>query len=377
MPIPYGRQFLDEDDIAAVVDVLRGAWLTQGPAVAAFEQAVADACEVPHAVAFSSGTAALHAAAFAAGLGPGDELITSALTFAASANCGAYLGATPRFADIDPVTWNVSVETVASALSPATKLVVPVDFAGLPAPVRELRARLPDHVRIVEDAAHALGAHDGETPVGACHHADMAVFSFHPVKAIATGEGGMVTTRSDELRDQLVLFRSHGITRDPSLLTRIEGGWYQEQHALGFNYRLTDIQSALGRSQLSKLPRFVERRNAVAERYREAFADLPGLTLPPSAPPGARHAYHLFVIHVGDAERRRALYDGLRDREILPQVHYLPVYLHPWYRETYSYRPGLCPEAERYYDGCLSIPCFPTLSEEDQGLVIGAVHELL
>jgi dTDP-4-amino-4,6-dideoxygalactose transaminase len=255
---------------------------------------------------------------------------------------------------------------------------VPVHFAGLPAPVAEIRAALPSDVVVVEDAAHALGAIvDGE-PVGSCAHSDMAVFSFHPVKAIATGEGGMVTTRDEALAGRLQLFRNHGITKDASRLTRHDGGWYQEQHELGFNYRLTDVQSALGRSQLQKLERFVGRRNEIADRYRAAFAEDDRIQLPPAAPEGSRHAYHLFAIRLRDgAQARRALYDGLRERDILAQVHYVPVYFHPWYARTFGYAEGLCPEAERYYSGCLSLPCYPTLGDEAQQRVVEAIVEVL
>jgi UDP-4-amino-4,6-dideoxy-N-acetyl-beta-L-altrosamine transaminase len=375
--IPYGRQAIDDADVEAVAEVLRGDWLTQGPAVSAFEEAIADECGAPHAVAFSSGTAALHGAAFAAGVAEGDELVTSALTFAASANCAAYLGATPRFADIRPDTWNVDLDSLMAQVGPSTRAVVPVHFAGLPAPVDEIRAALPENVAVIEDAAHALGAHAGREPVGSCAHSDMAVFSFHPVKAIAAGEGGMVTTRDERLRDRLRLFRTHGITKDPRLLSHADGGWYQEQVELGLNYRLSDIHSALGRSQLRRLEEFIERRNEVAARYRDALADVDALELCPPAPEGSRHAYHLFVIrHRGGADARRRLYDGLRERSVGSQVHYLPVHLNPWYRERYGYGPGMCPEAERYYDECLSIPCFATLSEADQDRVVEAVREL-
>ena len=373
MPIPYGRQSLDDRDVQAVVDTLRGDWLTQGPAVAEFERAFADACDVPYAVAFSSGTAGLHGAAFAAGVGPGDELLTSALTFAASANCGAYLGATPTFADIERDTWNVSGRTVAAALSERTRAVVPVHFAGLPAPVGEIRAAVGPDVVIIEDAAHAAGASTPDGPVGACRHADMAVFSFHPVKPITTAEGGMVTTRDETLRDRLAAFRSHGLSATAELE---DEPWLRRQHALGFNYRLTDVQSALGRSQLRRLDAFVERRNAIARRYREALADVDALELAPAAPDGSRHGYHLFVVrHRGGAPARRRLYDHLRERGILCQVHYVPVYRHPWYAETYGYEPGLCPEAERYYEGCLSLPCFPALTDSDQDRVIAELRE--
>jgi perosamine synthetase len=373
--IPYGRQTIEDDDVAAVVDALRRDWLTQGPRVAEFEEQLAAACGAPYAVAFSSGTAALHAACFAAGVGAGDEVVTSAMTFAASANCAAYVGATPRFADIDPETWNVSAATVAQVLTERTKAVIPVGFAGLPAPVAELRAALPDDVVLIEDGAHALGARRPDGPVGDGAHADMTVFSFHPVKTVTTGEGGAITLRSPELRQRLLDFRSHGMTKDPERLDHPdEGGWYVEQRLLGYNYRLTDVQCALGISQLAKLERFVAARNAIAARYREAFADLADVRCPPAAPDDAYHAYHLFVIGVAD---RRGLYDALRSRGIFSQVHYLPVYRHPWYRETYGYAEGLCPAAEAYYAACLSLPCFPGLTEAEQEDVIAAVRALV
>jgi perosamine synthetase len=376
--IPYGRQTVEEDDVAAVVEVLCGDWLTQGPGVRAFEQALAAACEAPHAVAFSSGTAALHAAVHVAGIGAGDELLTSAITFAASANCGAYTGATPTFADIDPATWNVSPASVRAALTPATRCVVPVHFAGLPAPVAEIRSIVGNDVTIVEDAAHAIGARTPDGPVGCCRHSDMAVFSFHPVKTITSGEGGMVTTRDGATAERLREFRGHGMVKDPARLAHPEGGWYHEQHDLGFNYRLTDIQAALGRSQLAKLERFVAARRLVADRYRELLGDVERLELAPAAPTGHRHAHHLFVVrHRDGAKARRRLYEGLHARGILAQVHYLPVYRHPWYARTYGYREGLCPAAERYYAGCLSLPCFPTLTRAQQEQVAGAVRELV
>jgi len=371
MPIPYGRQSIDEADVRAVADVLRSDRLTQGPAVAAFEEAFAAACDAPYAVAFSSGTAGLHAACHAAGVGPGDAVVTSAITFAASANCAAYLGATPRYADIEPTTWNVSARTVAAAAEGA-RAVIPVHFAGLPVDVAGLRAALGDKVAIIEDAAHAAGAASPDGPVGSCRHSDMAVFSFHPVKAITTGEGGMVTTRDRELRDRLAAFRTHGLAATP---LSDEEPWVRGQEELGFNYRLTDIQSALGRSQLGRLDAFVARRNAIAGRYREALADAEALELPPAAPGGWRHAYHLFVVrHREGAAARRALYDRLLARGVLVQVHYVPVYRHPWHVATYGDRGGSCPEAERYYAGCLSLPCFPAMTDAEQDTVIDEVR---
>ena len=379
MAIPYGRQTIEDDDVAAVAEALREDWLTQGPKVAELEQAFASAVDAPHAVAFSSGTAALHGAAFAAGLGPDDELVTSGMTFAASANCGAYLGATPRFADIERATWNVSADTVAAALTPRTRAVIPVHFTGLPAPSAEIRSVLPQGTIVIEDAAHALGAQTPDERVGSCLHSDMAVFSLHPVKAITSGEGGVVTTRSPELADRLRRFRTHGLTKDPDRLELPdEGGWHQEQQDLGFNYRLTDFQSALGLSQLGKLDRFVSRRNEIAARYRELLADVSELELPPEPPAGTRHAYHIFVVrHRHGAEGRRRLYGELRAREIFAQVHYIPPYLHPYYRRTFGYGEGLCPEAERYYAGCLSLPCYPLLSDDEQTLVAETIAELL
>jgi perosamine synthetase len=379
MPIPYGRQTIEDDDVAAVVEALRGDFLTQGPRIEQFEQAVAEACDAPYAVAFSSGTAALHGAALAAQLGAGDELLTSALTFAASANCGAYVGATPVFADIDPTTWNMSAETAGAALTSRTRMVIPVHFTGLPAPIADIRAVVGQDVTIVEDAAHAIGARQPDEPVGACRHSDMAVFSFHPVKTVTSGEGGVVTTRSADLFERLRDARTHGITKDPRRLERTsEGAWYMEQQSLGFNYRITDVQCALGVSQMAKLDRFVTRRNDIAQRYDELLADMDELVLPASPPPDARHGRHLYVIrHRGGSEARRSLYDGLREHSIFAQVHYLPVYLHPWYRDTYGYSPGLCPAAEEYYAGCLSLPCFPTLTDSEQDSVVAAVRDLV
>lgn len=373
--IPYGRQTLDEDDVSAVVGVLRGDWLTQGPAVEEFERALADAVGAPHAVAFSSGTAALHAACAASGLGPGDELVTSAITFAASANCGAYVGAVPRFADIDPATWNAPVESLAGAMGERTKVVVPVHFTGLPVPMAGARAAFGDGTTIIEDASHALGALDGGEPVGSCANSDMAVFSFHPVKSIAAGEGGMVTTRDPRVRDALLAFRNHGFA--PRRSDEVGEPWLRSQETLGFNYRLSDIHSALGRSQLRKLDAFITRRNEVADRYRELLSGVEEVELPARAPEGSRHAQHLFVVRCrAGREARHELYDRLRERGIATQVHYAPVYHHPWYREQYGHEPGLCPEAEAYYDQCLSLPCYASLTESDQVLVAESVREL-
>jgi UDP-4-amino-4,6-dideoxy-N-acetyl-beta-L-altrosamine transaminase len=378
--IPYSKQSLDAEDRAAVAAVLEGDWLTQGPAVSGFEDAFAARCGIPHAVAFSSGTAALHGAAFAAGVGEGDEIVTSAITFAASANCGAYLGARPRFADIEAQTWNVSAATIEEAMGPRVKAVIPVHFAGLPSPIEPIRELVGPDVAIIEDAAHALGGNAGGEEVGSCAHSEMAVFSLHPTKAITSCEGGIVTTRDPKLAERLAAFRHHGMVRDPErlLYAEGEGPWYHEQQHLGFNYRLSDVHAALGASQLGKLDDHVARRNAVATRYREALAGIDGLELPPRPAGDALHAYHLFVVHLTEGARRRLeLHRRLFDNEIRSQVHYIPVYRHPYYRRAFGYAPGLCPEAERYYSGCLSIPCYPGLEPADQDRVIDVVREVM
>ena len=357
--IPYGRQSVDDDDIAAVVEVLKGDWLTQGPAVDEFEATLCEVTGARFSVAFSSGTAALHAAVAAAGLGTGDVVATSALTFAASANCALFVGARAALIDIDPTTLNLDLGSV----TPDFDALVAVHYAGLPADLSLLRHR--PRV-LIEDAAHALGATTPDGPVGNCAHSDMCTLSFHPVKAVTTGEGGAVTTNSAELADRLRSFRNHGMVRKPDV-----GGWYYEIETLGYNYRLTDIQAALGRSQLSKLGRFVSRRQELAQRYGEQLADLP-VTLPPSPPAGFTHAYHLYPIQVED---RGHVYDALRSAGIGVQVHYVPLYHHPLLSATGS--PNQFPRTEAAYQRLLSLPLHPTLSDDDQGLVVAALKELL
>jgi UDP-4-amino-4,6-dideoxy-N-acetyl-beta-L-altrosamine transaminase len=359
--IPYGRQYIDEDDIEAVVAVLRGDWLTQGPTVEEFEQAVADYVGAKHAVAFSSGTAALHGATAAADLGPGDLVVTSPLTFMASANCARYVGATPALVDIDPATWNLDLAKVQQPVD----AVVAVHYAGLPVdlanPGWSSRPRV-----VIEDAAHALGALTPDGPVGNCAHSDMCCFSFHPVKPITTGEGGMVTTNSDELAARLKRFRSHGIVRKPEC-----GEWYYEISEMGYNYRLTDIQAALGLSQSRKLEKFTLRRNEIAAVYREQLEDM-SLELPPAAPAGFRHSYHLFPVLVAD---RRGVFDGLRSSGIGVQVHYVPVHLHPISRDIC--RLSDLDVADSIYEGVLSLPIHPGLTAADIIFVVGTLKSLL
>jgi perosamine synthetase len=351
--IPYGRQSIDDSDIAAVADVLRGDWLTTGPHVAAFEGALAATVDAPFAVAFANGTAALHAAAAVAGLGPGDIVATSALTFVASANCARFVGATPLLVDIDPATLNLDPARVPED----ARALIAVHYAGLPVDLRTLPRR-PDIV--IEDACHALGAMASDGPVGNCALSDMTVFSFHPVKAITTGEGGAVTTRDSALAEQLRRFRSHGTVPSPQ-----EGPWAYDVASLGFNYRLTDLQAALGTNQLRRLKSFLERRTELAKRYREGLAGYP-VVLPPEAPPGFTHGLHLFPVQVMN---RRQVFDRLVAAGIRPQVHYVPVYHHSLYADL-GVGPADYPHTEAAYERLLSLPLYPTLHEADQDKVI-------
>ena len=360
--IPYGRQSIDEDDIAAVVEVLRSDWLTQGPAVANFEAGIAERVEAKYAVSFANGTAALHAAIVAGGIGPKHHVLTSPLSFVASANCARYVGASVGFVDIDPSTWNLDPRAVTKC-----DALVAVHYAGLPCELDRLafRPRV-----VIEDACHALGARTPAGPVGNCAHSDMTVFSFHPVKSITCGEGGIVTTNSRELAESMRRFRSHGTVPKPQY-----GGWYYEVETLGFNYRLTDLQAALGLSQLDKLATFVAMRNALADRYRRLFRErnVGGIVLPPVALDGAKHAYHLFPILVSE---RRRVYDALRARDIGTQVHYVPIYRHPLYADSNVSALDF-PFTEHVYSGILSLPLHPTLTRSDQDIVVDTVIQAI
>ena len=361
--IPYGRQWLDEDDIAAVVEVLRSDFLTTGPAVPGFEADLAAATGVRYAVALNSGTSALHAMYAAVGLGVGDDIVTSPLTFAATANAALYLGATVRFVDVEPDTGNLDPGLVAEAIGERTRLVVPVDYAGHPADYDALRAATEPHaVRIVADGAHSLGARYRGRMVGTL--ADATEVSFHPVKPITTAEGGAVLTSDGDIARHAALFRTHGITKaSDELLHADEGGWWYEQHALGFNYRLTDMQAALGRSQLAKLDGFITRRRAIAAAYDEALADLPGVERP-GRRADVESGWHLYVIRTREPARRRPLFEQLRRAGLGVQVHYLPVYWHPFY-ERLGYRRGLCPNAERFYQTAISLPIYPRMTDDE------------
>lgn len=375
--LPYGRQEISDADVQAVVEALRAPLITQGPRVEAFERAMAEAVGARHAVAFSSGTAALHGAAFAAGLGPGDEVLAPPITFAATTNCALYQGATPRFVDIDPATWNLDTAAAAAACGPRTRALVPVSFAGLPVDLAPLDA-VRDRVVVIEDAAHALGALRDGRPVGGPGGADMTCFSLHPVKLMTTGEGGLVTTEDERYAGRLRAFRTHGIVREDIQPGPFDGAWYYEMRDLGFNYRITDVQCALGMSQLGRMPEWVERRNELAARYREALAGDERIGLPPAAPAGSRHAYHLFVVHVrAGAQARLQTFEALRAAGIGVQVHYIPVYSLPYYRDTLGMPQDECPAADAYYAGAITLPLFPSMTDDDVDRVVEELDRCL
>ncbi|MVV51318.1 UDP-4-amino-4,6-dideoxy-N-acetyl-beta-L-altrosamine transaminase [Pseudomonas sp. PB120] len=383
--IPYGRQSLDQADIDAVVAVLQSDWLTQGPTIERFEQAMAERCQARHAVAVCNATAALHIACLAAGLGPGDRLWTTPNTFLASANCGRYCGAEVDFVDIDPLTWNLDAHGLAAKLEQAErdgtlpKVLVAVAFSGQSCDLRMIAGLAERYgFTVIEDASHAVGASYAGRPVGCGEFAAMTVFSFHPVKIITTAEGGMVLTNRPELAERLQRLRSHGMTRDPRQMTEASHGpWYYQQVELGFNYRITDLQAALGLSQLSKLDGFIERRRELAARYARLLADLP-LTLP-CAQPEAESAWHLYVVRL-QTDRislsHRQVFEGLRAAGVGVNLHYIPVHLQPYYRDL-GFAGGDFPQAERYYAEAISLPLFPLLSDEQQDYVVEHLRRLV
>ena len=379
--IPYGRQDISQDDIDAVVDVLRSDFLTQGPAVPRFEAAIAANVDAAHAVAVNSATSALHIACVALGLGPDDLLWTSPVTFVASANCARYCGAQVDFVDIDPATGNMCPSRLEAKLEQAAsagrlpKIIIPVHLAGLSCDMVAIGALAARYgVRIIEDASHAIGASYGGRRVGNCEHSDIAVFSFHPVKIVTTGEGGAAVTQDAGLASRMARLRSHGITRDPALMTHApDGPWYYQQIELGWNYRMTDIQAALGHAQFARLEDYVARRNRLADRYDRM---LDGMPLARAArDDNARSAFHLYIVRVS-AERHRAVFEGLRAAGVGVNLHYIPVHLQPYYRDL-GFSPGDFPEAERHYAEAISLPLFPTMTEAMQEKVVDALARLL
>ena len=375
--IPYGRQVIDEEDVQAVIDVLRSDWLTTGPRINEFEQAFSQYVNAKEAVAVSSGTAALHAAMFALNVAPGDEVIVPAMTFAATANCVVFQGATPVFVDVDPRTMLINPENVKANITSRTKAVIAVDYTGHPADYDELRSITEQHeIALVADACHSLGAAYKGRKVGSL--ADLNTFSFHPVKHIATGEGGMITTDNRQMAERMRRFRNHGINTDHRQREK-QGSWFYEMVDLGFNYRITDLQCALGLSQLKKLSLFLERRRQVARHYDEAFAKVAEIT-PLAVNPDVLHAYHLYVVRLqlnGPDKDRNTVFQSLRQMGIGVNVHYIPVHLHPFYQKKFGAKPGLCPVAECAYEQILSIPISAAITDEQIRKVIGALNETI
>lgn len=381
--IPYGRQDIDETDIAAVVATLRSDFLTQGPALPDFEASLRASTGAEHCIVMNSATSALHAACLALGAGPKSRVWTSPISFVASANCALYCGAVVDFVDIDADTFNMSVAALSDKLASARHagtlpdIVIPVHMAGRSCDMQAIAelARIYGF-KIIEDASHAIGGAYRGTAVGGCRFSEITVFSFHPVKIVTTGEGGAALTNDPDLAEAMIKLRSHGITRAPELLVRQdEGPWAYEQQLLGFNYRMTDIQAALGTSQMARLPMFIDRRRRLAERYDALLADLP-LVLP-GRDENADSSWHLYIVRVGtDPARRRKIFDALRAAGIGVNVHYMPIYRQPFY-EALGFASGYCPQAEQYYAGAISIPMFATLTDQDQDRVVAALERAM
>lgn len=379
--IQYGHQYIDDDDIRAVTEVLKSDFLTQGPAVSRFENKIREITGARYCVAVSNATAGLHIAVAALNLSENSEGITTPNTFLASANCLVYNNLIPVFADINPDTYNIEPDEIEKKITSNTEVIIPVHFAGLACDMERIKNTADDHnIKVIEDAAHAIGSYyaDG-TPVGNCKYSDMTVFSFHPVKTITTGEGGAITTNDEVLYKRLLQLRSHGMTKDSQLLTQNPGPWYYEMHTLGFNYRMTDMQAALGYSQLGKLSSFRERRQHIVNQYNKAFVDIPYIKIPYNNTKLVS-CFHLYVLQI-DFERlgksRKDFMKELENREIGTQVHYIPVHTQPYYKTHYGYKTGDYPIAERYYARALSIPLYPALSDVDVQKVIDTVREIV
>jgi len=372
--LSYGKQQIDEDDIAAVVETLRSPFLTQGPKVEEFEQAVADYVGAKYAVAFSNGTTALHGACYAAGISDGDEVITTPITFVATSNAVLYCGGTPVFADIDERTYNIDPLEIEKKITSKTKAIMPVDFTGQPInldAIMEIASR--HNLLVIEDGAHSLGANYKGLKIGS--QADMTMFSFHPVKPITTGEGGIITTNSEVFYEKLKLFRSHGISKTPYAIE--QGDWYYEMTELGFNYRMCDIQAALGISQMHKIDGFIERRREIAALYNKKLATIPGIILPKQLD-GTESGWHLYMIQLDSQvlkKTRRETFDEMREQNIGVHVHYIPVYWQPYYREL-GYERGLCLVAEKWYEQALTLPIYPGMTDEDVEDVVAILREV-
>lgn len=374
--LPYGKQCIDETDIRNVVNVLKSDFITQGPKIDEFERKLAEYCGSKYAVAFNSGTSALHGAYFAMGIGKGDEIITSPNTFVATSNAALYLNATPIFTDIEKETGNLDVSKVEEKITEKTKLVVPVHYSGNPVDLKELyKIAEEKNIKIIEDAAHAIGAKYHGEKLGNSKYSEMSIFSFHPVKHITTGEGGAVLTNDKSYYEKLIMFRSHGITKN-HFVNEPDGDWYYEMHYLGFNYRITDIQAVLGISQLEKLDTFVKRRRNIAKLYQNAFEDNPFFRIV-TEKANCNSSYHLYPLLIEEKykDKKKEIFLKLRDEGLGVQVHYIPVYLQPYYQNL-GYKKGLCPKSEDFYQREISIPMYPSMSNEDVDYVIRKVFKV-
>lgn len=375
--LPYGKQWINNDDIDAVINVLKSEYITSGSTIYQFEKSVSEYVGAKYAVAFSSGTAALHAACFAAGIELGDEVITTPMTFAATSNSVLYCGGKPVFVDIDPVTYLISPEQVANHITDKTKAIITVDYMGNPADYNEIMKLAKEHdLIVIDDAAHALGSTYNGKNIGVI--SDMTMFSFHPVKHITTGEGGVITTNNEAYYEKLILFRNHGITRDARLLSFSHDPWYYEMLSLGYNYRMTDIQAALGLSQINRLDDFLDRRKAIANEYSKAFQSIPSVRVPTKLK-DRESSWHLYVLRLDLkklSEDRATIFQALTKENIGVNVHYIPVYYHPYYQKL-GYSKGLCPNAEKLYESMITLPLFPRMSQRDVDDVISAVKKVI
>jgi perosamine synthetase len=376
--LPYGHQWIDKEDIEAVTKVLKSGWLTQGPQIEEFEKNITQYCHAKYAVAFSSGTAALHATTYAIGITRGDEVITTPITFAADGNCVLYRNGTVKFADIQKDTYNIDPLEINKQITSKTKAIIPVDFAGHPCDLDEIHNIATDNnLIVIEDACHAIGSDYKGKKVGGL--SDLTVFSFHPVKTVTTGEGGMVLTNDETYYKKLRLFRTHGILRDPKEMLKNDGDWYYEMHDLGYNYRITDIQCALGISQFRKIEKFVDRRREIANTYNEAFSKLREI-ITPFEKKEVKSAYHLYTIQL-DLQKlrvgRKQIFDSLRAENIGVNVHYIPLHLQPYYKDKFGYKEGDFPAAENYYKRALTLPLFPNMNDKDVKDVIEGVEKII
>ena len=383
--IPYGRQDITSEDIEEVVKVLNSDFLTQGPVLPKFEKSISKYCGVSYAYAMNSATSALHIACMALEVGRGDIVWTAANTFAASSNCALYCNASIDFVDIDPVSYNISIPNLKSKLQLAEtegclpKVLIPVHMTGQSCEMSEIFELSKKYgFKIIEDASHAIGGKYLNNPIGCCKYSDITVFSFHPVKIITTGEGGMAVTNNENLAQKISLLRTHGITRDINLMSKEDGPWYYEQIDLGYNYRMTDIQAALGLSQMNRLDEYIKIRHKIADFYNESLSGLPLQT--PKQSKGSFSSFHLYVIRLNLSmvnSTHKDIFESLRKDNIMVNLHYIPVYLHPYYKNNLGFKSGHCPEAEKYYAEAISIPIFPTLSDEDQLDVVNALKKYL